>query len=144
MTDAVEDLIVLARLFGVLERDTICGGTVTVAQCVALQTLTRGEWDNAALAGALGVTAGAATRLVDGLEKKGWCSRSRAAEDRRRLVIELTPEGRAEAKRLRDATADAVGLILGAVPRGKRTQVRESLHLLRVAAEATRDRITCC
>ncbi len=144
MTDPVDDLVVLARLFGVLERDAICCGTVTVAQCVALQTLAAGTWDNASLARALGVTAGAVTRLLDGLEKKGWCERSRDPEDRRRVIVALTSTGRAEAKRLRDATGDAVGLLLQAIPRGKRTQVRESLHLLRAAAETVRETLTCC
>lgn len=144
MSDPVEDLVVLARLFGMLERDAVCGGTVTVAQCVALQTLASGTWDNASLAATLRVTAGATTRLLDGLEKKSWVRRTRDPEDRRRILIELTPKGHAEAERLRTSTADAVGALLAAVPRGKRTLVRESLHLLRVAAEKTRDRIDCC
>ncbi len=144
MTDPVEDLVALARMFGMLERDAVCCGTVTVAQCVALQTLASQTWDNASLAGTLGVTAGAATRLLDGLEKKGWCVRTRDPDDRRRILIELTPQGRKEAKRLHDATAESVNAVLGQVPRGKRTQVRESLNLLRVAAEKARAMITCC
>lgn len=41
------------------------------------------------------IDAGAMTRLLDRLEKKGLCTRVRSTEDRRVVVVELTPEGRA-------------------------------------------------
>ncbi|UTH75328.1 MarR family transcriptional regulator [Chromobacterium sp. IIBBL 290-4] len=34
-----------------------------------------------------------ATRIADELEKKGWAVRSASAEDRRKIVLELTPAG---------------------------------------------------
>lgn len=36
---------------------------------------------------------GAMTRLVDALYQRGWIERCRAAEDRRRLLLALTPAG---------------------------------------------------
>jgi len=41
------------------------------------------------------VDAGAMTRLLDRLEKKGLCKRVRSTEDRRVVQVELTPEGEA-------------------------------------------------
>ena len=49
----------------------------------------------AELARWLQVDAGAMTRLLDRLEKKGLCKRVRSTEDRRVVMVELTPEGEA-------------------------------------------------
>ncbi len=43
----------------------------------------------------LQVDAGAMTRLLDRLEKKGLCKRVRSTEDRRVVQVELTPDGEA-------------------------------------------------
>jgi DNA-binding MarR family transcriptional regulator len=48
----------------------------------------------AELARWLQVDAGAMTRLLDRLEKKGLCKRVRSTEDRRVVRVELTPAGR--------------------------------------------------
>ncbi|WCM88040.1 MarR family winged helix-turn-helix transcriptional regulator [Acidovorax sp. NCPPB 3576] len=46
--------------------------------------------------------AGGMTRLLDRLEAKGLCSRTRSVEDRRVVHIELTPEGQAAAAQIPD------------------------------------------
>jgi len=43
----------------------------------------------------LQMDAGAMTRLLDRLEKKGLCKRVRSTEDRRVVQVELTPDGEA-------------------------------------------------
>ncbi len=136
--NAVDDLVAFARLFGLMERNAVCCGTVSVAQCVALQALTEGTWDNASLAAHLGVTKGAATRLIDGLEKRGWVERARHPEDRRRIEITVTPSGAAEAGRLRGLTHQTLELVLSKIPARQRAEVERSIHGLRVAAEQTR------
>jgi len=52
----------------------------------------------AELARELQMDAGAMTRLLDRLEKKGLCKRVRSTEDRRVVMLELTPEGEAAAE----------------------------------------------
>lgn len=47
----------------------------------------------AELARELQMDAGAMTRLLDRLEKKGLCKRVRSTEDRRVVMVELTPDG---------------------------------------------------
>lgn len=47
----------------------------------------------AELARELQMDAGAMTRLLDRLEKKGLCKRIRSTEDRRVVMVELTPDG---------------------------------------------------
>lgn len=48
---------------------------------------------NAGLARHLGHDAGATTRLLDGMEAKGWVSRTRDGADRRVVNLALTPAG---------------------------------------------------
>ena len=45
MSPVVEDVIAFCRMFSSFEREEVCCGTVSPAQCVLLQTLTEGEWD---------------------------------------------------------------------------------------------------
>ena len=47
----------------------------------------------AELARWLNTDAGATTRLLDRLEKKGLCQRTRCTEDRRVVRVAITPEG---------------------------------------------------
>ena len=68
---------------------------LTSAQWGPLMRLrTTGGSTVAELARWLQVDAGAMTRLLDRLEKKGLCKRVRSTEDRRVVQVELTPEGR--------------------------------------------------
>lgn len=63
--------------WGPLMRMRTAGGASTVAELA--------RW--------LSVDAGAMTRLLDRLEKKGLCRRARSTEDRRVVHVELTPAG---------------------------------------------------
>ncbi len=144
MRSFVDELVAVSRLFGRSERDAICCGTVTVPQCVALQALLPGELLVSGLASHSGVSNSAMTRLVDGLEKRGWVERVRSAQDRRKVTVALTEPGRAEALRLRQMTGLAVEVVLAEIPEDKHAQVLESLGLVRRALEKTRGKLGCC
>ena len=144
MTGFVDELVAVARLFGLAERDAVCCGTVTVPQCIALQALLPGDRMVSELASHAGVSNSAMTRLVDGLEKKGWVQRTRSETDRRKVTIGLTESGEAEAGRLRSATARCGEVLLDAVPADKRDQVLESLTLVRQALERSQGGGSCC
>ena len=144
MSSVVEDVIAFCRMFTSFEREEICCGTVSPAQCVLLQTLMDGEWDVSGLAAQARVTKGAMTRLVDGLEGRGWVARERAEDDGRRVLVSLTGEGKREAKRLYRLTEKSIATILERIPRAERDQTVRSIHLLREAAEQTRTQLDCC
>ncbi len=144
MTAVVDDVIAFCRMFASFEREEICCGSVTQAQCVVLQTLTAGQWDVSSLASHSRVTKGAMTRLVDGLEAREWVRRERTDEDARRVLVTLTTEGRREAKRLTKLTERSVDAVLQEIPDRDRSQVVRSIRLLRVAAEKTRSQLDCC
>ncbi len=144
MNAVIDDVIAFCRMFSVFEREEICCGTVTPAQCVLLQTLRSGEWDVSSLASHTRVTKGAMTRLVDGLETRGWVSRQQSDQDGRRFVVSLTADGKKESTRLAKLTEKSIETILASVPEDDRDQVIRSLHLLREAAERTRSQLDCC
>jgi DNA-binding MarR family transcriptional regulator len=71
---------------------------LTMAQWVPLkhmQMQSSGSCTVAELARHANTDAGAMTRLLDRLEKKGLCKRVRSTEDRRVVQVELTPDGEA-------------------------------------------------
>ncbi len=144
MSSVVDDIIAFYRMFASFEREEICCGTVSTAQCVLLQTLTEGEWDVSALAAHTRVTKGAMTRLVDGLEARGWVRRARAEDDARRVLVSLTSDGESEAKRLNELTVRSIATVFEKIPAHERDQVTRSIHLLRQAAEQTRAQLDCC
>ena len=144
MSSVVDDVIAFCRMFAMFERDQICCGSVTPAQCVLLQTLREGAWDVSTLAERTSVTKGAMTRLIDGLERRGLVARMRGENDGRRVLVSLTPSGRKEAERLALFTERSVQTILDRIPEEERKHVVRSIHLLRKATEETRSELTCC
>ncbi len=164
MNDFSHELIRICRHFGMFERDAICCGTVTVPQCVALQALledsepaantaeattaTAGEpgHDISSLAALMGVSKSAMTRLVDGMEKRGWVERIRGAQARRRVLVQHTESGKAEALRLRGLTIGSVGAVLQHIPEEARAGVLKSMKLVRVALDKARagGEVSCC
>ncbi len=131
----VKALLGLLRQAGMFERDAICCGTVTVQQCVALQLLLEAPRDNGELAELTGVAASSATRLVDGLQRRGFVERTPDPADRRHILIELTKAGVEEAKRLEALTEARIGEVLRAIPKKKHAQVLESVQLIAGALE---------
>ena len=90
------------------------------------------------------VTKGAMTRLVDGLEKRGWVARDKSDDDGRRVLVSLTPDGKNEALRLNCLIANSIDTILQQIPEEERDRVIHSIRLLRQAAELTRTQLDCC
>ena len=144
MSSIVEDVIAFCRMFSSFEREEICCGTVSPAQCVLLQTLTEGEWDVSSLASEARVTKGAMTRLIDGLERRSWVTRDKGEDDARRVLVSLTPAGKKEATRLHRLTEKSIATILKRIPKSERPPALKSLNLLRTAAEQTRTHLDCC
>ena len=144
MSTLVDDVVAFYRMFAMMERDQVCCGTVTVAQCAVLQTLLEGTWDASTLASHARVTKGAMTRLLDGLESRGFVERHQDADDGRRWLIKLTATGTKEAKRLAGMTENAVDLIMSRMPKDMRKPAVAMIASLRKAAEEVRDQIDCC
>lgn len=84
----------LIRIVQFRDRDRICCHDVSVSQCYALETVTRGgSLTMNELAAGLYLDKSTASRLVDGLVAKGYLARRRHPEDGRAVLLETTPEG---------------------------------------------------
>lgn len=91
-------------------------GAVSLAQLQALRAVR--SRDGAArvqdVAGALQITVGAASKLVDRLERDGLAHRSPNPADRRSMLVELTRDGEMAYKKASDAESKNLEDVLGA------------------------------
>lgn len=79
-----------------LARDT----GMTTSQLVVLQILrTQGEMTARQIAQSMNLTQATVTSLLDRLQERGWISRKRGEQDRRRVHVRLSPEGERQLKR---------------------------------------------
>lgn len=67
------------------------------------------------------------------LEERGWAKRTRSPEDHRRVIIEITDEGRMVLQDVRDQSEKRVVEILGDLPDADLDQLEAGLTILRNA-----------
>jgi MarR family 2-MHQ and catechol resistance regulon transcriptional repressor len=85
----------LVRVYQFRDRDRICCYDVSVTQCYALEAVVAGApLTLNELAARLYLDKSTASRVVDGLERKGLVERRPSPEDRRALHLAATAEGR--------------------------------------------------
>jgi DNA-binding MarR family transcriptional regulator len=84
-----------------------------------------------AVAGQLGLSLPAASRLVDGLVQSGLVRREPGAADRRRLSLSLSSPGRLRYRAARDATQHQLAAELATLTAGQRGRLCAALQTLR-------------
>jgi len=96
-----------------------------------LATLAEGERETqGAIADALGYDRGQLVGLLDELEEAGLVERRRDAEDRRRQVVVMTPEGRKMLTKMRALSKKLDGEFLSPLTLDQRQHLRELLLVL--------------
>jgi len=93
----------------------------------------------AELARWLQVDAGAMTRLLDRLEKKGLCKRVRSTEDRRVVKVELTPEGEAAIREVPAVLSDVMNAHLAGFSKSEWLALKSYLQRMLATGDAMRD-----
>ena len=86
------------------------------------------------------VDAGAMTRLLDRLEKKGLCKRIRSTEDRRVVRVELTREGEQVIKHVPVVLAEIMNAHLSGFNKTEWKALRSYLQRMLETGEALRDK----
>jgi len=76
------------------------------------------------------VTPPAITKTVSALEASGLVARERSAGDRRVVLVEATPAGRALLLRGRDARVRRVAALLGDLPEGDRLTLQRAAEII--------------
>ena len=113
---------------------------LTSAQWGPLMRLrTTGGSTVAELARWLQVDAGAMTRLLDRLEKKGLCKRVRSTEDRRVVKVELTPEGEAAIREVPAVLAEVMNAHLAGFSKSEWQALKTYLQRMLETGDAMRD-----
>jgi len=113
---------------------------LTSAQWGPLMRLrTTGGSTVAELARWLQVDAGAMTRLLDRLEKKGLCKRVRSTEDRRVVKVELTPEGATAIQQVPAVLAEVMNAHLAGFSKTEWQALKTYLQRMLDTGDALRD-----
>lgn len=87
----------------------------------------------------LQLDAGAMTRLLDRLETKGLCKRVRSTEDRRVVVVELTPDGEAAIAEVPAVLAEVMNAHLAGFSKTEWLALKGYLQRMLTTGEALRD-----
>lgn len=85
------------------------------------------------------VDAGAMTRLLDRLEKKGLCKRVRSIEDRRVVQVELTPDGEIAVAGVPAVLSEVMNSHLAGFSKTEYQALKIYLNRMLVTGEALRD-----
>lgn len=128
----------LVRVYQFRDRDRICCYDVSVSQAHALDRLRRlGPLTMNGIAESLYVDKSTASRLVDGLEEKGYARRNRGEGDRRRSEVTITRGGQRLAMRIEHDMLRAQEAVLGGFTFEEQATIAQALEKL-AAAEASR------
>jgi DNA-binding MarR family transcriptional regulator len=92
------------------------------------------------LAGALGLTKSAVSRMVVELERRGWIERHPDEDDGRVRRLRLTPSGKRLARQVDTASLRRFSTILEAMPPDARADSVRVLQALQTAIPAPKDR----
>lgn len=113
---------------------------LTTAQWSPLMRLKKdGPSTVAELARCQAMDAGAMTRLLDRLEKKGLCKRTRSVEDRRVVQVDLTPEGHAALRNVPAMLSEVLNLHLAGFSEDEWRTLRDLLRRMAENGEKLRD-----
>lgn len=140
---ALSDLV---RLYQFRDRDTICCHDISVTQCYALQSLSRGgAMTLTALATDLMLDKSTASRVVETLERKGYVRRAAHPDDARAMSIEMTPKGRGLCQRIERELLDEERAIMAKVaPDVRRAAIGVVRDLAGLAAARVGRVAACC
>jgi DNA-binding MarR family transcriptional regulator len=88
------------------------------------------------IAGDEGVTAAAVAATLTSLETAGLVHRTRAPDDRRRVIVTITSAGRQTLETRESASIDRIETVLAGLTKGEREQLAAAVPLLeRIASE---------
>jgi len=121
-----ETMPLLGRM---LRRERI-NGTGDFQQVHALKHLMQGPLPQAQLAEHLRMNPSALSKLIDVLEHKGYVTRMIDPEDRRRMVIALTEEGRTFQRKMLAQSMEQANRSLKTLSPEERTTLSEALDIV--------------
>ncbi len=125
----------LIRVYQFRDRDAVCCYDISTGQSHGLERLAnRGPMTLNAFAASLFLEKSSASRLADGLERKGYIRRKPGVDDARYVQLELTKRGRTLHDRIERDLLEERALVLADLTSQERKLVIESIARLSGAA----------
>ena len=122
---------VVARGLGRIGRERARAGDVTPQQAETLQIIAeRGAVSTSSLATILGIDPSTASRNLAGLERAGFITRKKGADDGRQTDVRLTPRGKRIADAVTSEAQQAFASVLERLPRNDRQRITDALEAL--------------
>jgi MarR family transcriptional regulator, organic hydroperoxide resistance regulator len=106
------------------------GHGIVPAQFRLLGMLSRRAWTLTELAETQSVSLPTMSNTISTLEVRGWVTRTRSDEDRRVVLIEVTPEGRAIIEKVFQRAQDRFALLLANVTENELETLTQGLQIL--------------
>ncbi|HWI64062.1 MAG TPA: MarR family transcriptional regulator [Symbiobacteriaceae bacterium] len=127
----------VSRLFAQVQREGVaCCGT-TSTQCTLLTELGRnGPMTLADLGRRVGLDKGWISRAVEGLVQEGLLTKVPSADDRRTVIIDLSPAGHERFAELNRTLNQQAERVLARIPEAQRPGVVAAMELLKEALRA--------
>lgn len=126
-----EQIRILERKLGLLNKQDICCSEVSLAQCHALVEIGRAKSISLKeLSNILGLDISTMSRTVDILVKKDFVLRSPSKADRRSIDIELTPKGLTTFDDVENKMEDKFKTIFNQIPLEDQATVFNGLNII--------------
>lgn len=142
--DDVGDIVrKLVRMFQLFERDQIKYYGFTTTQCYTLLELAKvSHLTMNELSEKMNLNTSTMTRIIDTLSRDGYIERQKSKEDRRLVIVSLSPKGKESSKTLNDSVNAYYKKVIESIPTGKLSDVLASADLLVKAFEKSNP--NCC
>jgi DNA-binding MarR family transcriptional regulator len=122
---------VVSRGFARLGRERARAGDVTPQQADTLQLISdRGAVSTSSLATLLGIDPSTASRNLAGLERLGYISRRKGADDARQTDVRLTPRGKRAADSVNKESVEGFRGAIDGLTKAERSRVLDGLEVL--------------
>ncbi|HEX5339951.1 MAG TPA: MarR family transcriptional regulator [Gammaproteobacteria bacterium] len=128
----------ITRSMDISSRQLISARGLSIPQLLCLQHLREhGPLSSGALAQAMALSPPTITGILDRLELRGLLNRERRPEDKRRVLVALTPAGRTLANAAPSSMEKRLGHALTNLSRSERAAIRDALvQLERMTGES--------
>jgi DNA-binding MarR family transcriptional regulator len=118
----------MARFIDQMMRGQLTSSPITVQQCYTLEALMDGPKPMNELAGEVALHQSTLSRIVEKLEKQGHVTRTRPADNQRKVEVCITEKGRAMYAFLDAQCNQMISELLDMIPAKKRKALLESLE----------------
>ncbi len=136
----------LIRVYQFRDRDVVCCYDISTGQCHGLERLAnRGPLTLNEFAASLYLEKSSASRLADGLERKGYIERKPRADDARYVQLELTKRGRTLHDRIdRDLIEERAQVLADLNAEERRLVIESIARLCDAACAGVSTEAGCC